>query len=77
MKLTAAQARAAMEDILEEFEDEGLDMVGPADFMAHCDRHGRSRSWVSGQVAAFVMAGRLAETNEVGRYRIVPYRVAA
>ncbi|WP_405678518.1 sporulation protein SsgA [Streptomyces sp. NBC_00048] len=77
VKLTAAQARAAMEDILEEFEDEGLDMVGPADFMAHCDRHGRSRSWVSGQVAAFVMAGRLAETNEVGRYRIVPYRVAA
>lgn len=77
VKLTAAEARAAMEEILEEFEDEGLDMVGPADFMAHCDRHGRSRSWVSGQVAAFVMAGRLAETNEVGRYRIVPYRVAA
>ncbi|MFF1343650.1 plasmid transfer protein TraB [Streptomyces sp. NPDC058290] len=77
VKLTLAEARAAMEDLLDEFEEEGREMVRPADFMEHCDRHGRSRSWVSGQVSAFVMAGRLAETNEVGRYRIVPYRIAA
>ncbi|MFJ7203261.1 plasmid transfer protein TraB [Streptomyces sp. NPDC098789] len=77
VKLTTAQARAAMEELLEEFEDEGRDIVGPADFMEHCDRHGRGRSWVSGQVATFVMAGRLAETNEVGRYRIVPDSIAA
>ncbi|MGZ9931716.1 plasmid transfer protein TraB [Streptomyces sp. NC-S4] len=76
-KISTAEARAAMEEVLEEFEDEGRDVVGPADFMAYCDRYGRGRSWVSGQVAQFVMAGRLAETSEVGRYRIVPYQQAA
>lgn len=76
-KISTAEARAAMEEVLEEFEDEGRDVVGPADFMEYCDRYGRGRSWVSGQVAQFVLAGRLAETNEVGRYRIVPYRMAA
>ncbi|MFJ2749774.1 plasmid transfer protein TraB [Streptomyces sp. NPDC087297] len=76
-KISTAEARAAMEEVLEEFEDEGRDVVGPADFMAYCDRYGRGRSWVSGQVAQFVLAGRLAETSEVGRYRIVPYDVAA
>ncbi|KOU53193.1 hypothetical protein [Streptomyces sp. WM6378] len=60
-----------MEEILDEFEAEGRTIVRPADFMEHCDRHGRSRSWVSGQVAAFVIAGRLAETAETGEYRIV------
>ncbi|MEU6902298.1 plasmid transfer protein TraB [Streptomyces virginiae] len=76
-KISTADARAAMEEVLEEFEEEGRDVVGPADFMAYCDRYGRGRSWVSGQVAQFVLAGRLAETSEVGRYRIVPYEVAA
>ncbi|MEU6398606.1 plasmid transfer protein TraB [Streptomyces cinnamoneus] len=76
-KISTAEARAAMEEVLEEFEDEGRDVVGPADFMAYCDRYGRGRSWVSGQVAQFVLAGRLAETSEVGRYRIVPYEAAA
>lgn len=65
------QARQAMEEILAEFEAEGRTVVGPVDFMEHCDRHGRGRSWVSGQIAAFVMAGRLAETDVTGRYRIV------
>lgn len=76
-KISTAEARAAMEEILDDFEDEGRDVVGPADFMEYCDRYGRGRSWVSGQVAQFVLAGRLAETSEVGRYRIVPYQEAA
>ncbi|MET8808137.1 plasmid transfer protein TraB [Streptomyces sp. NPDC004546] len=71
IKLTPKQARQAMEDLLQEFEDEGRTIVRPADFMEHCDRHGRSRAWVSGQVAQFVMVGRLAETEETGVYRIV------
>ncbi|MDX3733265.1 plasmid transfer protein TraB [Streptomyces caniscabiei] len=75
-QLTPAQARQAMEELLDEFEDEGRTVIGPADFMEHCDRHGRSRSWVSGQVAQFVMAGRLAETSETGRYRIVQMQPA-
>lgn len=69
--LTPAQARQAMEDMLNEFEAEGRTIVRPSDFMEHCDRHGRSRPWVSSQVANFVMVGRLAETNETGVYRIV------
>ncbi|MER5887267.1 plasmid transfer protein TraB [Streptomyces sp. NPDC001941] len=71
VQLSPAHARRAMEELLAEFEAEGRTVVRPADFMAHCDRHGRSRSWVSGQVAAFVMAGRLAETEETGTYLIV------
>ncbi|GHF42530.1 sporulation protein SsgA [Streptomyces mashuensis] len=70
-RVSPAQARQVMEDILDEFEAEGRTIVRPADFMEHCDRHGRSRSWVSGQVAAFIMAGRLEETGETGEYRIV------
>ena len=71
IQLTPKQARQAMEDLLNEFEAEGRAIVRPLDFMEHCDRHGRSRSWVSSQVAAFVVAGRLAETDETGVYRIV------
>ncbi|MFF7713452.1 plasmid transfer protein TraB [Streptomyces sp. NPDC007988] len=69
--LTPAQARQAMEEMLDEFEAEGRTIVRPSDFMEHCDRHGRSRPWVSSQVANFVLAGRLAETNETGVYRII------
>ncbi|AWI30414.1 plasmid transfer protein TraB [Streptomyces tirandamycinicus] len=69
--LTPAQARQAMAEMLDEFEAEGRTIVRPSDFMEHCDRHGRSRPWVSSQVANFVMAGRLAETNETGVYRII------
>ncbi|MEV0177706.1 plasmid transfer protein TraB [Streptomyces sp. NPDC050625] len=71
IQLTPKQARQAMEDVLDEFEAEGRTIVRPNDFMEHCDRHGRSRSWVSGQVAQFVISGRLAETDETGVYRIV------
>lgn len=70
-KLSPKQARAAMEELLAEFEAEGREVIGPKDFMEHCDRHRRSRGWVSGQVAAMVEEGRLAETAETGRYRIV------
>ncbi|WP_424890947.1 plasmid transfer protein TraB [Streptomyces sp. XH2] len=70
-RISPARARQVMEEILDEFEAEGRTIVGPRDFMEHCDRHGRGRSWVSGQVADFILAGRLAETGEPGEYRIV------
>ncbi|MFC5719855.1 plasmid transfer protein TraB [Streptomyces gamaensis] len=69
--ISPSQARQAMEELLDEFEAEGRTLIGPKDFMEHCDRHGRARSWVSGQVAAFVLAGRLTETSDTGKYRIV------
>ncbi|MGK5544493.1 plasmid transfer protein TraB [Streptomyces sp. URMC 127] len=70
-RISPARARQVMGEILDEFEAEGRTTVGPKDFMEHCDRHGRGRSWVSGQVADFILAGRLAETGEPGEYRIV------
>ncbi|MGW2679327.1 plasmid transfer protein TraB [Streptomyces sp. NPDC001436] len=76
-EITTAEARAAMEEVLDAFEDEGRETVGTRDFMEYCDRYGRGRSWVSGQVTQFLLAGRLAETNEAGRYRIVPQQMAA
>lgn len=75
--VTPEQARQVMEELLTEFEGEGRTVVGPKDFMEHCDRHGRSRQWISGQIPAFVMAGRLAETDVAGRYRIVRDEEAA
>ncbi|MFF0249586.1 plasmid transfer protein TraB [Streptosporangium sandarakinum] len=66
------EARQAMADLLDEFEAAGMVEVGPKDFMDHCDRFGRTRGWVSGQVSAMVLTGRLRETDRPGRYRIVP-----
>ncbi|MFJ8589539.1 plasmid transfer protein TraB [Streptomyces sp. NPDC093595] len=71
------EAREVMAALLALFEEEGRETVGPKDFMEHCDRHGRSRGWVSGQIAQMVIAGRLAETGVTGRYRIVPQLVTA
>lgn len=73
--VSPTEAREVMVRLLEQFEQEGRETVGPVDFMEHCDRHGRSRAWVSGQVARMVAEGRLAETNTAGRYRIVPQLV--
>lgn len=70
--VSTEEARQAMTDLLDEFEAAGMVEVGPKDFMDHCDRHGRTRGWVSGQVAAMVAAGRLQETDRPGRYRISP-----
>lgn len=77
-KVTKAHAQQIMAELLEQFEAEGRTVVAPADFMEHCDRFNRSRAWVSGEVAAMVVAGRLRETGETGCYEIVPpdYRAA-
>ncbi|MEU6967349.1 plasmid transfer protein TraB [Kitasatospora aureofaciens] len=72
-----AEAKKIMFELLAEFEAEGRTEVGPADFMEYCDRFNRGRSWVSGQVSEMVDAGRLRETDEVGRYEIIPFESAA
>lgn len=73
--VSPAEAREVMVRLLEEFEQEGRTVVGPKDFMEYCDRFGRSRAWVSGEVSRMVREGRLAETDTAGRYRIVPQLV--
>lgn len=77
ISVTPAEAREVMERLLDMFEGEGRDVVGPVDFMDYCDQHGRSRGWVSGQVSRMVSEGRLTETDTAGRYRIVPQLVNA
>lgn len=67
--LSPEEARAEMERLLAEFEADDVEVVGPKDFLKKFD--GRSRPWISGQVAEMVAAGRLAETAQTGRYRIV------
>ena len=70
--VSPAEAREVMARLLEQFGSGGRDVVGPVDFMEYCDRFGRKRGWVSGQVARMVAEGRLTETADTGRYRIVP-----
>jgi hypothetical protein len=69
---TPEEARAALERILEEFEEQGVMVIGPKDVMDRAEEFGRSRAWVSGQFRAFLEEGRLATTKQSGRYRIVP-----
>ncbi|MFF2075380.1 plasmid transfer protein TraB [Kitasatospora sp. NPDC058162] len=76
-KVGKAEAKKIMAELLAEFEDEGRTVVGPVDFMEFCDRFRRGRGWVSGEVAAMVAEGRLRETDEVGRYEIVPLQPVA
>ncbi|MFD7729550.1 plasmid transfer protein TraB [Kitasatospora phosalacinea] len=76
-KVGKNEARRIMIELLAEFESEGRTTIGPIDFMEHCDRFHRGRSWVSGEVAAMVADGRLRETDETGRYQIIPTHPAA
>ncbi|MFJ4591324.1 plasmid transfer protein TraB [Kitasatospora sp. NPDC088861] len=76
-KVGKSEAKKIMAELLSEFETENRRVVGPADFMEYCDRFHRGRSWVSGQVSEMVEAGRLRETDEVGRYEIIPLHPAA
>ncbi|WP_318206197.1 plasmid transfer protein TraB [Streptomyces sp. SCL15-4] len=68
--------REAIEDILREFEQAGRMVVQTKDFMEHCDRHGRSRAWVSGQLGRLGREGRLVPTGG-HKYRIVPALTSA
>ncbi|MFJ5922300.1 plasmid transfer protein TraB [Kitasatospora sp. NPDC092948] len=69
---TPEEARAAMDAIVAEFEQNGVMVIGPKDVMEHAERFGRKRPWVSGEFRRMVEDGRLAPTSKAGRYRIVP-----
>ncbi|MFJ2906271.1 plasmid transfer protein TraB [Streptomyces sp. NPDC087212] len=71
-ELDTHDARVAMEQLLAHWEREGRMIVGPRDFLAHSDTIGRKPTWIKNQVREMRAAGRLVETAETGRYRIVP-----
>ncbi|MDX2932588.1 plasmid transfer protein TraB [Streptomyces ipomoeae] len=76
-KPTPEEARRLFDQALTEFEDQGLMVVGPKDFMDWCDQHSLSRSWVSKRLKDAALEGRLEPTNTTGRWRIVPALTAA
>ncbi|MCY0931180.1 plasmid transfer protein TraB [Streptomyces sp. H27-H1] len=70
--LTREEARTVLQDILAEFEADGTMVIGVVDVMAHGERLGRKRGWVSGELQQLLEDGRLTVTTKPGRYRIVP-----
>ncbi|WP_225805307.1 plasmid transfer protein TraB [Streptomyces sp. NK15101] len=68
--------KTAMEEILREFEAEGRMVVQTKDFMDHCDKHGRSRPWVSAELGRLGREGRLVPAGG-HKYRIVPALTSA
>jgi hypothetical protein len=73
---TPEDPHAAMEEILREFEAEGRMVVQTKDFMDHCDKHGRSRPWVSAELGRLGREGRLVPAGR-HKYRIVPAMASA
>ncbi|MEU1287802.1 plasmid transfer protein TraB [Kitasatospora sp. NPDC005856] len=69
---TPEEARAAMDSIVSEFEQNGTMVIGPKDVMEHAERFGRTRQWVSGEFRRLIEEGRLVPSAQKGRYRIVP-----
>ncbi|MFD9405358.1 sporulation protein SsgA, partial [Streptomyces sp. NPDC060011] len=57
---------------LDEFEAEGVMVVGPKDFMDWCEANDLSRPWVSARLKEAALDGRLEATSQTGRWRIVP-----
>ncbi|MFK0217746.1 plasmid transfer protein TraB [Streptomyces vinaceus] len=72
IELSREEARAALQEIVAEFENEGTMVIGVKEVMEHAERFGRKRGWVSGELQQMLDDGRLALTSKPGRYRIVP-----
>lgn len=66
----AGDARAALSEILREFESQGHLVVQTRDFTPYLDDLGRSRPWVAGELGRLSKEGRLVPDGR-NRYRIV------
>jgi hypothetical protein len=71
-KPTPEEARELLARAIDEFERNGVMVVGPKNFIDWCDTNGYSRPWVSARLREAYENGRLAETGTPGRWRIVP-----
>ncbi|MGW5818058.1 plasmid transfer protein TraB [Streptomyces noursei] len=70
--LSSTEARELLDQALRDFENHGVMVIGPKDLYDWCARHDYDRTWVSKELKALAMKGRLADTGKVGRWRIVP-----
>lgn len=68
--------KAAMEEILRHFENQGQMVIQTKDVMEHCDRIGRSRPWVAAELGRLGREGRLVPAGG-HKYRIVPALTSA
>jgi hypothetical protein len=68
--------KAAMEEILRYFEAKGQMVIQTKDVMEHCDRIGRSRPWVAGELGRLGREGRLVPAGG-HKYRITPALTSA
>ena len=64
------EARELLEDILQELENDGKDLVSYADVAELPEKVGRSRPWVYKELRQLVTAGRLVDLNGKPPYRI-------
>jgi hypothetical protein len=70
--VTTEQAQASLHMLLQIFRDEQRAIVGPKDFMPHLDKIGRSRAWLSGQLADLGDSGiNLRPTGKPGEYHLL------
>jgi hypothetical protein len=76
-KPSPEEARQLFSQALSEFEEKGQMIVGPKDFNDWCDQHNLSRPWVSARLKDAYLEGRLKETGQTGRWRIVPALTSA
>jgi hypothetical protein len=71
-EVTTEQALGAVLLLLEAFRNEGRSTVGPKDFMPHLPAIGRSRAWLSPQLADLGEAGvHLQPTGRPGEYHLL------
>jgi hypothetical protein len=66
------EAKAALLQVIADFEGRGVTEIGTRDVMTHVERFGRSRPWTSRQLQILAEDGRLAPTPGRDRYRIIP-----
>lgn len=61
---------AALEEVLNEFIDQGKTTFAPKDITPNLDRIGKTTSWVRKELRKLEAAGQLSDTDETGVYRI-------
>ena len=70
--VSTEQALGTVHALLEHFRGEARTIVGPKDFMPYVDQIGRSRAWLSGQLADLGDAGiHLRPAGRPGEYHLL------
>lgn len=75
--VSTEQAVATLHFVLEHFRNEGRALIGPKDITPYLEKIGRSRAWLSGQLADLGEAGKhLKPTGQPGEYHLLDPELA-